>query len=92
MSATGKATIRNEAGIHCRPSAFIVKELKDYPGTMRIWNGDGESDVRSMLGLMMMAMTCGSDVSVEVSGPDESAQLQKLTALLEKIYDFPPQD
>lgn len=91
MSVQGSATIQNEAGIHCRPSAHIVKSVQDYPGVMRIWNEDGESDLRSMLGLMMMALTCGTSVEVEVSGPDEEAQLQAVIGLLETIYDFPPQ-
>ncbi|MCC5846189.1 MAG: HPr family phosphocarrier protein [Verrucomicrobia bacterium] len=91
MSVQGRAVIQNEAGIHCRPSAHIVKSVQGYAGKMRVWNEDGESDLRSMLSLMMMALTCGTEVNVEVSGPDESAQLETVTGLLETIYDFPPQ-
>lgn len=91
MSVQGKATIQNEAGIHCRPSAHIVKALEGYKGKVRVWHEEGETDLCSMLGLMMMAMTQGTDVSVEVSGPDEEAQLETVIELLEHVYDFPPQ-
>lgn len=91
MSVQGKATIQNEAGIHCRPSAHIVKEVKSYPGTMRVRHDGEESDLRSMLSLMMLALTQGAEVDLEVSGPEEEAQLQKMIKLLEFQYDFPPQ-
>jgi phosphocarrier protein HPr len=89
MSVQGTAKIQNEAGIHCRPSAHIVKTVAGYGGSMRVWHEEGEADLRSVLGLMMMGMTCGSEVNVEVSGPDEAAQLERLVGLLETVYDFP---
>jgi phosphocarrier protein HPr len=92
MSVQGRAKIQNEAGIHCRPSAHIIKAVQNYPGKMRVWNEDGESDLRSMLSLMMMAMTCGTEVNVEVDGQHEAEQLEKVIGLLETVYDFPPQD
>jgi phosphotransferase system HPr (HPr) family protein len=90
MVAKGKATIQNEAGIHCRPSSFIIKSVQDYPGKIRVAHEEnGECDLRSMLDLMMMGLTCGSSVELEVEGPQEEAQLQSVTDLFEKIYDFP---
>lgn len=49
----------------------------------------GESDLRSMLSLMMLGLTQGTEVEVEVDGPDEQAQLEKVVGLLEYEYDFP---
>lgn len=90
MVAKGRAVIRNEAGIHCRPSAHIIKSVQDYSGRMRVATGrDGEADCTSMMGLMMLGMTCGTEVLVEVEGPEEEAQLAKLVELLEYEYDFP---
>jgi phosphotransferase system HPr (HPr) family protein len=89
MATRGKATIRNEAGIHCRPSTHIIKSVKDYPGEMKVRCAEGESDLRSMLGLMMLGLTCGSQVEVEVEGPDEQSELQRVIDLLETEYDFP---
>jgi phosphotransferase system HPr (HPr) family protein len=89
MVAKGKAHIYNEAGIHCRPSTHIIKTVKDYPGVMKVSVPDGDCDLRSMLGLMMLSLTFGSDVELEVEGPDEDAQLQTLIDLFETEYDFP---
>lgn len=89
MTVHGTATVMNEAGIHCRPSTHIVKSMKDYDGRIRVSNEAGESDLTSMLDLMMMALTCGTTVDVEVAGPDEEAVLKKTVQLFEQIYDFP---
>jgi phosphocarrier protein len=90
MTAHATATIRNEAGIHCRPSTHIVKTLQDCPAEVRIIKtGEGESDLRSMLSLMMLGLTCDSEVEVEVNGPEEEEWCRKVVELLEKEYDFP---
>ena len=90
MSVKGKATVLNEAGIHCRPSSVILKTVQGYPGEMRVSHPEnGESDLTSMLDLMMMGLTQGTQVDVEVSGPQEEEQLQRVIELLERIYDFP---
>jgi phosphocarrier protein HPr len=90
MVAKANAVIRNEAGIHCRPSAHIVKQVAPYTGRINVTGPMGSSsDLRSMLSLMMLALTCGTRITLEVDGPDEDAQLAKLIELFEYHYDFP---
>ncbi len=90
MVAKANAVVRNEAGIHCRPSAHIVKQVAPYPGKITVTGPmDASSDLRSMLSLMMLALTCGTPVRIEVEGPDEAAQAAKLVELFEFHYDFP---
>lgn len=89
---SSEAKIKNEAGIHCRPSTHIVKTLQTYEGRLKVTNQEGDSsDLRSMLSLMMLALAHGTRITLEVEGPDEEAQLQELIALFEYEYDFPPQ-
>jgi len=90
MTAHATATIHNEAGIHCRPSTHILKAMKDCPARVQIHKEGGDSsDLSSMLSLMMLGLTCNTDVEVEVSGPDEEIWCQKVVELLETVYDFP---
>lgn len=90
MVATGTATIQNEAGIHCRPSSHIIKSVQEYPGKIRVFHAEnGECDLRSMLDLMMMGLTCGTKVELTVEGPGEEHELSVVTELFERIYDFP---
>ena len=90
MTAHATATIKNGAGIHCRPSTHIIKTLQDCPAEVKIIKpGEGESDLKSMLSLMMLALTCDTEVDVEVSGPEEDDWCRKVVELLETEYDFP---
>ena len=85
-----QAIIANSQGIHCRPSALIVKEFQGYPGTIRISNGNGSCDVSSVMQLLSLEMHQGSKVKVEVMGENETATADRLVELLQTHFDFPP--
>jgi phosphotransferase system HPr (HPr) family protein len=85
-----QATIQNEHGIHCRPTALIIRSIGDYAGVIEIINENGKSDPRSMLGLMSLGLAKGVTVTVHVEGPDEEAMGLKLRDLFETHFDFPP--
>ena len=84
------ATIQNAQGIHCRPSAVIVKEFQGYPGRITLRNRNGACDVSSVMQLLSMELHQGSHVSVEVEGEDEARTADRLVELLETHFDFPP--
>ena len=87
---TRQALIANSQGIHCRPSALIVKEFQGYPGKIRITNGNGACDVSSVMQLLSLEMHQGSKVKVEVMGENEAATADRLVELLQTHFDFPP--
>jgi phosphocarrier protein HPr len=86
-----KAIIRNEAGIHCRPSAILIKEGMAYAGEILVTAESGACNLTSALECIMLGLERGTEVTVQVTGPDEVAFGQKLVELFETIFDFPPQ-
>lgn len=82
----------NAQGIHCRPSAVIIKEVNSYPGKVLVVSERGDSDLRSVMSLLKLGLGPGSQVSITVTGPDEEDYCQKLVDLFQKHYDFPPRD
>ena len=85
-----QATIANSQGIHCRPSALIVKEFMGYPGTIRISNASGACDVSSVMQLLSLEMHKDSQIKIEVMGADEAAKADRLVELFQTHFDFPP--
>ena len=84
-----KATVRNEYGIHCRPSAIIVQAVREYPGDVRVTGPSGQTEnAANLLGLISMAIRCGETVTIEVEGPDAEQTCAKIVGLFEKNYDF----
>ena len=91
---TRNITIRNSAGIHCRPSSVILNavnaEFADHEFTLT--NSRGEScELNSLMGLLALCLACGEKAVLTVEGADEVNAADKIAALLEKEYDFPPQ-
>lgn len=86
------AIVKNGMGIHCRPSAVIVKETMEYPGEIVVIAESGSCDPRSILNLIALGLGEGTAVTLRVSGEDEEAFARKLVALFERHFDFPPRE
>lgn len=84
------AIVCNSAGIHCRPSAVIIKEGMSYPGVIRVTANSRESDLRSVMSLLALGLLQGTDITIRVSGPNEQAFCRKLVDLFQTHFDFPP--
>ena len=85
------ATIRNEQGIHCRPSARIITEAMRFSCQIHVFSEEGDADLRSLLSLVSLGLQAGSTVRIRVSGEDEEAACDHFVALFETHFDFPPQ-
>lgn len=85
------ATIRNEQGIHCRPSARIVTEATRLSSVIRVIAASGEADLRSLLSLVSLGLQPGETVRIQVTGGDEVAVCNQFVDLFETHFDFPPQ-
>ena len=80
---TATAIIRNEAGIHCRPSAILVKEGMAYAGDILVTAESGTCTLTSALECIMLGLEKGAEVTIQVTGPDEQAFGRKLVELFE---------
>ncbi len=87
---TKKAEIKNDAGIHVRPSGVIFNELGSYPGKIILSVKNQEYNLNSVISLLTMGLMKGDKVEVTVTGENEEAICNKAVELLERIYDFPP--
>tara|TARA_E500000178_G_scaffold11016_3_gene10810 strand:- start:7329 stop:7601 length:273 start_codon:yes stop_codon:yes gene_type:complete len=86
-----EAVIKNEAGIHCRPSALLIQERAGYEGQVRVHSESGSTDLTSALECIMLGLEKGARVTIEVSGPDEERVAKSLAELFEREFDFPVQ-
>tara|TARA_A200000113_G_scaffold15728_1_gene14018 strand:+ start:93 stop:365 length:273 start_codon:yes stop_codon:yes gene_type:complete len=86
-----EAVIKNEAGIHCRPSAILIRERAGYEGEVRVHSESGSTDLTSALECIMLGLEKGAQVTIEVSGPNEEVFAKNLANLFEREFDFPVQ-
>ena len=84
-----KAIIRNAAGIHCRPTAEIIKIAVEYDGTVRVEAASGSCEIGSALELLMLGLEQGTEITIQVEGSDEKAAAVRFKKLFETNFDFP---
>ena len=86
---TKTVTIRNKAGIHCRPSSAIMMTAEKFTGCQfSIRTAKGISELNSILDLLALGLQQGDDVEINVSGPNEEEACQKIAKLFATEFDF----
>ena len=82
-------TVRNKAGIHCRPSSTIMIAAEQYPGhEFLVVTERGNSTLQSILDLLALGLQQGDQVTVKVTGPKETEACEKLAGLFATEFDF----
>jgi len=80
-------TICNERGLHARASAKFVKCVEVFDAHIKVTR-DGQTVVgTSIMGLMMLAASCGSDILVQGSGPQALEALDAVQNLVNDKFD-----
>ncbi len=77
-----KFQITNESGLHARPISALVETINKYQSEVTLEKDGIKVNGKSIMGIMMLAAECGSEILVEAHGPDAQ---QVLTALEELI-------
>jgi phosphocarrier protein len=77
-----KVTIVNDAGLHARPAAALVKLASKYESDFYIHLYGYKVNGKSILGVMTLAAEQGAELELELDGPDEEAALDAITELI----------
>jgi phosphocarrier protein HPr len=83
---TAVVTVVNKKGLHARASAKVVEAAARFQSQITV-SRDGQTvDARSIMGLMMMAASLGSEIKIEAEGPDAEEALHAIVALVEAKF------
>ena len=77
-----RVTVVNAHGIHARPAAEIVKTAAKFAANITLTKDGLEVNGKSIMGVMMLAAECGSEVLIKADGGDETAAVDALAALI----------
>jgi phosphocarrier protein len=81
-----RVTLTNAQGLHLRPIRAFVELAGQYQCSVRVSRDDREAaDGKSMLNLMLLAAEKGTELTVEVEGPDSAPALEALVDLLANL-------
>lgn len=79
-----KVEIKNEAGLHARPSSKFVELVSEFNSEISVKTNGEEVNGRSIMGLMLLAAEKGRILTIEADGNDEDEVLEALRILIEE--------
>jgi len=83
-----KTTVKiiNKLGLHARASAKFVATAAKYQSHVEVTKGSQTVNGKSIMGVMMLAANKGSELILEIEGPDEVPMNQALVALINNFF------
>ena len=79
-------TIVNKLGLHARASAKFTKLARSFPCEVWMSRGERRVNAKSIMGVMMLAASQGSMVTLEANGADEQDAIAALSALIADYF------
>jgi len=82
-----KLIIRNKLGLHARAAVKFVNLANRFQSKVRIIKDGAEIDGKSILGILTLAATQHSTITLRVRGGDEREAIQALSGLVNDKFE-----
>lgn len=79
--------IINRLGLHARAAAKLVKLSASFSSDIDIEKDGQRVNSKSIMGVMMLAASFGSTVTVHANGEDELQALDAISDLIDRRFD-----
>lgn len=86
-SASANVTISNRLGLHARPAMSLVDTASGFSSDIKITKDSQVVDAKSIMQLMMLAATKGTELQITAEGPDADNAIAAITALVDSKFD-----
>ena len=84
---TEQITIINKLGLHARAAAKLVSTASAFSSRIRLGRDGNMVDGKSIISVMMLAASQGTELTLEIDGSDETAALQGIKDLINRRFD-----
>jgi len=81
-------TVRNKNGLHARPSSVLAENAVRFKDThILIRRNSVEVDAKSIMELLLLEATCGTELTLVATGPQAQEALQAIDDLFAREFD-----
>jgi phosphotransferase system HPr (HPr) family protein len=74
--------VTSKGGLHARPATNFVKCAKSFTSKITVTNDGRSADAKSILGILTLAVSQGSEISIAAEGEDEANAVDSLAELV----------
>lgn len=85
--ASVKVTITNKLGLHARPAMAFADTASQFKSDIHVIKAGNKFDGKSIMNLMMLAATQGTELEIVATGPDTEEALAALQKLVASNFD-----
>ena len=80
-----RVAVRNKLGLHARAAAKLVRIANSFQSELRLERLDGSAsaDAKSILNVLMLAASGGTELLAIAEGQDEQLAIEALAAIFE---------
>ncbi|NQX83581.1 MAG: HPr family phosphocarrier protein [Mycoplasmataceae bacterium] len=75
-------TIIDPVGLHARPASVVVQAANEFESDITIKNGSHEGNLKSIMNVMAMQISEGTNIDIIANGSDEEKAIEKLNEVL----------
>ena len=78
--------IINKLGLHARASAKLTQIANQFESDIWLEKNDKKVNAKSIMGVMMLAASQGSNIIITTEGPDEKEALNSIVTLVNDFF------
>jgi phosphocarrier protein len=79
-------TIKNKLGLHARAAALLVKAANQFISNVSLEKDGLEVNGKSIMGILMLAATKGTRITLKAEGKDAEQAIETLGKLIENKF------
>jgi phosphotransferase system HPr (HPr) family protein len=88
-TATCRARLTNDHGLHLRAAMVLSERARQFACGIQVTCGDRRADVKSILDLISLTATCGSELLFEAQGLHSAQAVRSLQQLVQEEFGSP---
>lgn len=77
-------TVSLESGLHARPASKFVQLANQFTSDIHIKKGERSVNAKSIMGILSLAITKGTEINLEAEGEDAVAAVAALKRYLQE--------
>ena len=78
--------VQNQVGLHARPATFFIQKANEFKSSIWIAKEERKVNAKSLLGVLSLGITRGTQVVISADGADEAEAVDNLIDLISSNF------